>query len=120
MRLIPARAGNFRQGQVYVKLGRSGELIVHHLNRRNPDGLWFDHVDAGFLSEGDLVAYGWYLIDPSKEPATPEPDEFWEKCYLAALTSLVSPSMPSEIAARLARIQADACVAQRKSLKGAM
>lgn len=89
MRLIPARAGNFRQGQLYIKLDKSGELATHRLNRRNPSGLWFDHVDACFLSEDDLVSDGWYLVGSSEDPATPERDEFWEKCYMAALEAWV-------------------------------
>lgn len=114
MRLIPAEAGKFRQGQVYV----AGDNIQFmHLDRFE-DGLWVD--DSGGIAEEDLVNHRWYLIDPSDDPS-PEPkrDEFWEKCYLAVLTSLsANPDLTewtAENIAESAAQQADACVAERKA-----
>ena len=117
MRLIPAEAGKFRQGQVYVA-GTNIEFM--HLARFE-NGVWLDG-NGGEINEDNLVGFGWYLLDPSDDPApvAPEPkrDEFWEKCYLAALTGFcasANENVPAAMIEKWSREQADACVAERKS-----
>lgn len=121
MRLIPAEAVEFRQGQVYVA-GTNFEFM--RLDRFE-NGVWTDD-DGGEITEANLIGFGWYLIDPSDDPApvAPEPkrDEFWEKCFLAALTGLCAGD-DHELASSIAlaaRNVADACVAERKYSEGTM
>lgn len=124
MRLVPAEAGKFRQGQVYVRpAGRV--VVIHSLDEQVSPGKWQDRRDKVSVYEKQLVSDGWYLIDPSDDPApvAPEPkrDEFWEKCFLAALLGFsVNPSNTGVGFAKIAALQADACVAERKSSGGAM
>ena len=66
MRLIPAKAGEFRQGQVYVRFGRVNRLDTHHLTE-NDHGRWLDEHDGVSMTE-DALLDGWYLLDPSDDP----------------------------------------------------